>query len=353
MNNISWPNIFMSVIATVISTFLINFFLTPFRKKFFQLFKTTKIENIQIRNAVSGGVNSSDNSIIRDYFEVSTQFSTDKDLNINQIKLKNVEVIFDYYNAELNFQYGLNPDRQIFSIFAINNGNKSIEIDGFMLKYVKGWWFENRYEEISSEEIPYIKIKPREIKRIVMVKVAKEQILKHFDLVSENQALLLQLFDKNSKRLISYPAPFDKENKKFLTRPMGAAGVDSNNEKNVFNISEPYQKMYTLQTKNHISKENPILSFFISLDQTASLKFDLEIYQNNKLVKFKRKDQRTQYVHVFRPNYHLYALDPTGLHGNVYRLLDEKSIEVLEYEEVEQYYPNILYKGKCDEKDNS
>ena len=353
MNNILWPNIFMTVIATLISTFLITFFLTPFRKKFFQLFKTTKIENIQIRNAVSGGVNSSDNSIIRDYFEVSTQFSTDKDLNINQIKLKNVEVIFDYYNAELNFQYGLNPDRQIFSIFAINNGNASIVIDGFVLKYVKGWWLENQYEEISSEEIPYIKIKPREIKRIVMVKVSKEQILKHFDLVSENQALLLQLFDKNSKRLISYPAPFDKENKKFLTMQMGAGGVDSNNEKNVFNISEPYQKMYTLQTKNHISKENPILSFFISLDQTASLKFDLEIYQNNKLVKFKRKDQRTQYVHIFRPNYHLYALDLTGLHGNVYKLLDEQSIEVLEYEEVEQYYPNILYKGKCDEKDNS
>ena len=158
MNNILWPNIFMTVIATLISTFLITFFLTLFRKKFFQLFKTTKIENIQIRNAVSGGVNSSDNSIIRDNFEVSTQFSTDKDLNINQIKLKNVEVIFDYFVDELNFQYGLNPDRQIFSIFAINNGNKSIEIDGFMLKYVKGWWFENRYEEISSEEIPYIKI---------------------------------------------------------------------------------------------------------------------------------------------------------------------------------------------------
>ena len=349
MDNTIWQD----VIVALISTFLITFILTPIRKKFFQLFKTTKIENIQIRNAVSGGVNSSDNSIIRDYFEVSTQFSTDKDLNINQIKLKNVEVIFDYYNAELNFQYGLNPDRQIFSIFAINNGNASIVIDGFVLKYVKGWWLENQYEEISSEEIPYIKIKPREIKRIVMVQVSKEQILKHFDLVSENQALLLQLFDKNSKRLISYPAPFDKENKKFLTRPMGAAGVESNNEKNVFNISEPYQKMYTLQTKNHISKENPILSFFISLDQTASLKFDLEIYQNNKLVKFKRKDQRTQYVHIFRPNYHLYALDPTGLHGNVYKLLDEKSIEVLEYKEVEQYYPNILYKGKCDEKDNS
>ena len=353
MNNILWPNIFMTVIATLISTFLITFFLTPFRKKFFQLFKTTKIENIQIRNAVSGGVNSSDNSIIRDNFEVSTQFSTDKDLNINQIKLKNVEVVFDYFVDELNFQYGLNPDRQTFSIFAINNGNKSIVLDGFILKYVKGWWFENRYEEISSEELPYIKIKPREIKRVVMRKVSGEQILKHFDLVSENQALLLQLFDKNSKRLISYPAPFDKENKKFLTRPMGAAGVVSNNEKNVFIISDPYQKMYTLQTQNHISKENPILSFFISLDQTASLKFDLEIYQNNKLVKFKRKDQRTQYVHVFRPNYHLYALDPTGLHGNVYKLSDEKSIEVLEYEEVEQYYPNILYKGKCDEKDNS
>lgn len=353
MNNILWPNIFMTVIATLISTFLITFFLTPIRKKFFQLFKTTKIENIQIRNAVSRGVNSSDNSIIRDYFEVSTQFSTDKDLNINQIKLKNLEVIFDYFVDELNFQYGLNPDRQMFSIFAINNGNKSIEIDGFMLKYVKEWWFENRYEEISSEEIPFIKIKPREIKRIIMVNVSKEQILKHFDLVSENQALLLQLFDKNSKRLISYPAPFDKENKKFLTRPMGAAGVNSNNEKNVFNISEPYQKLYTLQTKNHISKENPILSFFISLDQTASLKFDLEIYQNNNLVKFKRKDQRTQYVRVYRPNYDLNALDSTGLHGNVYRLLDEKSIEVLEYEEVEQYYPNILYKGKCDEKDNS
>ena len=345
MNNILWPNIFMTVIATLISTFLITFFLTPFRKKFFQLFKTTKIENIQIRNAVNGGVNSSDNSIIRDYFEVSTQFSTDKDFNINQIKLKNVEVV-DYFVDELNFQYGLNPDRQTFSIFAINNGNKSIVLDGFILKYVKGWWFENRYEEISSEELPYIKIKPREIKRVVMRKVSGEQILKHFDLVSENQALLLQLFDKNSKRLISYPAPFDKENKKFLTRPMGAAGVVSNNEKNVFIISDPYQKMYTLQTQNHISKENPILSFFISLDQTASLKFDLEIYQNNKLVKFKRKDQRTQYVHVFRPNYHLYALDPTGLHGNVYKLLDEKSIEVLEYEEVEQYYPNILYKGK-------
>ena len=353
MNNILWSNIFMTVIATLISTFLITFFLTPFQKKFFQLFKITKIENIQIRNAVSGGVNSSDNSIIRDYFEVSTQFSTEKDLNINQIELKNVEVIFDYYYAELNFQYGLNPDRQIFSIFAINNGNESIVIDGFVLKYVKGWWLEKQYEEISSEELPYIKIKPREIKRIVMVQVSREEILKHLDLVSENQALLLQLFDKNSKRLISYPAPFDKENKKFLTRPKGAAVVDSNNEKNVFHISEPYQKMYTLQTKNHISKENPILSFCISLDQTASLKFDLEIYQNNKLVKFKKKDQRTQYVHVFRPNYHLYALDPTGLHGNVYKLLDEKSIEVLEYEEVEQYYPNILYKGKSDEKDNS
>ncbi|MFS9239757.1 hypothetical protein QM452_07010 [Streptococcus australis] len=298
-------------------------------------------------------MNSSDNSIIRDYFEVSTQFSTDKDFNINQIKLKNVEVVFDHFVDELNFQYGLNPDRQTFSIFAINNGNKSIVIDGFILKYVKGWWFENRYEEISSEELPYIKIKPREIKRVVMRKVSGEQILRHFDLVSENQALLLQLFDKNSKRLISYPAPFDKENKKFLTRPMGAAGVVSNNEKNVFNISDPYQKMYTLQTQIHISKENSILSFFISFDQTASLKFDLEIYQNNKLVKFNRKVQRTQYVRIYRPNYDLNALDPTGLHGNVYRLLDEKSIEVLEYEEVEQYYPNILYKGKYDEKDNS
>ena len=349
MDNTKWQD----VIVTLISTSLITFILTPIRKKFFQLFKTTKIENIQIRNAVSGGVNNSDNSVIRDYFEVSTQFSTDKYLNINQIKLKNVEVIFDYFHDELNFQYGLNLDRQIFSIFAINNGNKSIVIDGFMLKCVKGWWLENRYEEISSEELPYIKIKPREIKRVVMVQVSREEILKNFDLKNENQALLLQLFDKNRKRLISYPARFETKERRFHTPQMGGGSPNEIKETNVFIISEPYQNMYTLQTNNQISKENSILSFFILFDQTATLKFDLEIYQNNKRVKFNRKVQRPQYVRVYRPNYDLNALDPTGLHGNVYRLLDEKSIEVLEYEEVEQYYSNILYKGKCDEKDNS
>lgn len=349
MDNTKWQD----VIVTLISTSLITFILTPIRKKFFQLFKTTKIENIQIRNAVSGGVNNSDNSVIRDYFEVSTQFSTDKYLNINQIKLKNVEVIFDYFHDELNFQYGLNLDRQIFSIFAINNGNKSIVIDGFVLKCVKGWWLENRYEEISSEELPYIKIKPREIKRVVMVQVSGEEILKNFDLKNENQALLLQLFDKNSKRLISYPARFETKERRFHTPQMGGGSPNEIKETNVFIISEPYQNMYTLQTNSQISKENSILSFFILFDQTATLKFDLEIYQNNKWVKFNRKVHRTQYVRVYRPNYDLNALDPTGLHGNVYRLLDEKSIEVLEYEEVEQYYPNILYKGKCDEKDNS
>lgn len=348
MDNTKWQD----VIVTLISTSLITFILTPIRKKFFQLFKTTKIENIQIRNAVSGGVNNSDNSVIRDYFEVSTQFSTDKYLNINQIKLKNVEVIFDYFHDELNFQYGLNLDRQIFSIFAINNGNKSIVIDGFVLKCVKGWWLENRYEEISSEELPYIKIKPREIKRVVMVQVSGEEILKNFDLKNENQALLLQLFDKNSKRLISYPARFETKERRFHTPQMGGGSPNEIKETNVFIISEPYQNMYTLQTNNQISKDNSILSFFILFDQTATLKFDLEIYQNNKRVKFNRKVQRTQYIRVYRPNYDLNALDPTGLHGNVYRLLDEKSIEGIEYEEVEQYYPNILYKGKCNEKDN-
>ena len=340
MDNTKWQD----VIVTLISTSLITFILTPIRKKFFQLFKTTKIENIQIRNAVSGGVNNSDNSVIRDYFEVSTQFSTDKYLNINQIKLKNVEVIFDYFHDELNFQYGLNLDRQIFSIFAINNGNKSIVIDGFVLKCVKGWWLENRYEEISSEELPYIKIKPREIKRVVMVQVSGEEILKNFDLKNENQALLLQLFDKNSKRLISYPARFETKERRFHTPQMGGGSPNEIKETNVFIISEPYQNMYTLQTNSQISKENSILSFFILFDQTATLKFDLEIYQNNKWVKFNRKVHRTQYVRVYRPNYDLNALDPTGLHGNVYRLLDEKSIEGIEYEEVEQYYPNILYK---------
>lgn len=348
MDNTKWQD----VIVTLISTSLITFILTPIRKKFFQLFKTTKIENIQIRNAVSGGVNNSDNSVIRDYFEVSTQFSTDKYLNINQIKLKNVEVIFDYFHDELNFQYGLNLDRQIFSIFAINNGNKSIVIDGFVLKCVKGWWLENRYEEISSEELPYIKIKPREIKRVVMVQVSGEEILKNFDLKNENQALLLQLFDKNSKRLISYPARFETKERRFHTPQMGGGSPNEIKETNVFIISEPYQNMYTLQTNSQISKENSILSFFILFDQTATLKFDLEIYQNNKWVKFNRKVHRTQYVRVYRPNYDLNALDPTGLHGNVYRLLDEKSIEGIEYEEVEQYYPNILYKGRCNEKDN-
>ena len=348
MDNTKWQD----VIVTLISTSLITFILTPIRKKFFQLFKTTKIENIQIRNAVTGGVNNSDNSVIRDYFEVSTQFSTDKYLNINQIKLKNVEVIFDYFHDELNFQYGLNLDRQIFSIFAINNGNKSIVIDGFVLKCVKGWWLENRYEEISSEELPYIKIKPREIKRVVMVQVSGEEILKNFDLKNENQALLLQLFDKNSKRLISYPARFETKERRFHTPQMGGGSPNEIKETNVFIISEPYQNMYTLQTNSQISKENSILSFFILFDQTATLKFDLEIYQNNKWVKFNRKVHRTQYVRVYRPNYDLNALDPTGLHGNVYRLLDEKSIEGIEYEEVEQYYPNILYKGKCNEKDN-
>lgn len=348
MDNTKWQD----VIVTLISTSLITFILTPIRKKFFQLFKTTKIENIQIRNAVSGGVNNSDNSVIRDYFEVSTQFSTDKYLNINQIKLKNVEVIFDYFHDELNFQYGLNLDRQIFSIFAINNGNKSIVIDGFVLKCVKGWWLENRYEEISSEELPYIKIKPREIKRVVIVQVSGEEILKNFDLKNENQALLLQLFDKNSKRLISYPARFETKERRFHTPQMGGGSPNEIKETNVFIISEPYQNMYTLQTNNQISKDNSILSFFILFDQTATLKFDLEIYQNNKRVKFNRKVQRTQYVRVYRPNYDLNALDPTGLHGNVYRLLDEKSIEGIEYEEVEQYYPNILYKGKCNEIDN-
>ena len=222
-----------------------------------------------------------------------------------------------------------------------------------MLKCVKGWWLENRYEEISSEELPYIQIKPREIKRVVMVQVSREEILKNFDLKNENQALLLQLFDKNRKRLISYPARFETKERRFHTPQMGGGSPNEIKETNVFIISEPYQNMYTLQTNNQISKENSILSFFILFDQTATLKFDLEIYQNNKRVKFNRKVQRPQYVRVYRPNYDLNALDPTGLHGNVYRLLDEKSIEVLEYEEVEQYYSNILYKGKCDEKDNS
>lgn len=221
-----------------------------------------------------------------------------------------------------------------------------------MLKCVKGWWLENRYEEISSEELPYIKIKPREIKRVVMVQVSGEEILKNFDLKNENQALLLQLFDKNSKRLISYPARFETKERRFHTPQMGGGSPNEIKETNVFIISEPYQNMYTLQTNNQISKDNSILSFFILFDQTATLKFDLEIYQNNKRVKFNRKVQRTQYIRVYRPNYDLNALDPTGLHGNVYRLLDEKSIEGIEYEEVEQYYPNILYKGKCNEKDN-
>ena len=204
---------------------------------------------------------------------------------------------------------------------------------------------ENKYEKIGSEALAHIKIKPREIKRIVMVQVSREEILKHFDLKSENQALLLQLFDTESKRLISYPARFETKERRFHTPQMGGGSPNEIKETNIFIISEPYQNMYTLQTNNQISKENSILRFFISFDQTATLKFDLELYNNNKLVKFNRKVQRTQYVRVYRPNYQLNALDPKGLHGNVYRLLDEKSIEVLEYEEVEQYYPNILYKG--------
>jgi len=345
MNNILWSNIFMTVIATLISTFLISFFLTPFREKFFQLFKTTKIVNIQIRNAVEEGINRSDKLIISDYFEVLTQISTNKNLNITQIELKNIEVVNDYFVDNLKFQYGLNQEKQTFSIFAINNGNKSIELDRYILKYIKGSLVENKYEKIGSEALAHIKIKPREIKRIVMVQVSREEILKHFDLKSENQALLLQLFDTESKRLISYPARFETKERRFHTPQMGGGSPNEIKETNIFIISEPYQNMYTLQTNNQISKENSILRFFISFDQTATLKFDLELYNNNKLVKFNRKVQRTQYVRVYRPNYQLNALDPKGLHGNVYRLLDEKSIEVLEYEEVEQYYPNILYKG--------
>ena len=159
MNNILWPNIFMTVIATLISTFLISFFLTPFREKFFQLFKTTKIVNIQIRNAVEEGINRSDKLIISDYFEVLTQISTNKNLNITQIELKNIEVVNDYFVDNLKFQYGLNQGKQTFSIFAINNGNKSIELDRYILKYIKGSLVENKYEKIGSEALAHIKIK--------------------------------------------------------------------------------------------------------------------------------------------------------------------------------------------------
>lgn len=250
MNNILWPNIFMTVIATLISTFLISFFLTPFREKFFQLFKTTKIVNIQIRNAVEEGINRSDKLIISDYFEILTQISTNKNLNITQIKLKNIEVVNDYFVDNLKFQYGLNPEKQTFSIFAINNGNKSIELDRYILKYIKGSLVENKYEKIGSEALAHIKIKPREIKRIVMVQVSREEILKHFDLKSENQALLLQLFDTESKRLISYPAMFETKERRFHTPQMGGGSPNEIKETNIFIISEPYQNMYTLQTNN-------------------------------------------------------------------------------------------------------
>ena len=37
MNNILWPNIFMTVIATLISTFLISFFFNTFSRKIFSI----------------------------------------------------------------------------------------------------------------------------------------------------------------------------------------------------------------------------------------------------------------------------------------------------------------------------
>lgn len=337
-------SIFSGIVTTIFNSFIID----PIKNLIFQFFSKTRIEKIQYRSAPNHGLNFSDGSQTKDFIEIFVNFSTEKKVVIDEIRLSNVEIIQDYFVEDLNFQHGLNPHTQIFSICAINNGSKTILLNNYTFKHLKGWWGTKRHKPINSEKLPFTKIKAGEIILLLTKKINSKEILKNFDSITQGQTLLLQLYDENEKLKLSYPAPYNISTRQFHMRPMGGASQKNNIERNIFKISKPYHKSYNLKVNNCIDKDSPILNFYILFDQTARLKFNIELYSNNKLIKFKKGMTNTLNINIFKPYYKLKANDKTGLHGNIYQLLDKHNVIYLDKDIIEQYHPELLYKNELD-----
>lgn len=339
---------FNSIFSGIITTIFNSFILGPIKNLISQFFSKTRIENVQYRSTPNHGLNFSDDSQTKDFIEILVNFSTEKKVVIDEIRLNDVEIIQDYFVEDLNFQHGLNPHTQTFCICAINNGNKTVLLNNYTFKYLKGWWITKRHKLINSEKLPVKKIKAGEILLLLAKKINSKEILKNFDNVTQDQTLLLQLFDENEKLKLSYPAPYNISTGQFLMRPMGGSYQKNNIERNIFKISTPYHKSYNLKVNNCIDKDNLTLNFYILFDQTARLKFNIELYSNNKLIKFKKGMNNTQNINIFKPYYKLKANDKTGLHGNIYQLLDKHNASYLDKDIIEQYHPELLYINELD-----
>jgi|GEM_PF-6110458 len=264
-------------------------------------------------------------------------------ISVNRISIKNVKVDTNYKYEDIRVHFGFDRQKQIFSAYAFNNGNKTVskKFRIVVTKEILGSQDKKDIIQIFDKEYTPKAFREGDIKTIVNQNLKSSNILSMFSSQEKNQLIHFKISeDKNV--VVDESILYDETSGDFFQNKGSIEASNDKLDRVVFELKFPYKSSYTEETLKTLPTGKSILSFNILLDKTAYLDYDIELRCDSDKTITTQKVKLHQ-RHLIRVPVYNIKNNISGLDGEIYLFATENNISETSLEQVKIIDRDLIY----------
>ncbi|MCW1036245.1 hypothetical protein OJ923_06330 [Streptococcus anginosus] len=239
--------------------------------------------------------------------------------SVTEIELYNIK---KEDNNFLDIQYdgGFYDRNQKFVFLAYNNGTKEGQLNKYTVKFIRLGEEPRKavYETEIIVEKPLI-MKPGDIKSLIIYPF--DEFVSEFEQNSRLYSLQVTVLDSKGNEIpnLTLVVKYDRSEKRFQNFSRGFAGQGIGEIPLINLIEDTTQKSVTCSQKLTAGAND--VNFYILVDRSCSLKYDVAIKSGEKTIKGKEKYSLDIRIPVYKQ-------EKGGFYGDFYIFLQDQKIEL-------------------------
>ena len=313
-----------------------------FNRIFLSKFKKVKIKRIDVRNVPKrfNGVELAifqNDGAYKNYIENELVIENSKDdLLIQNLVVDNISVS-DYFYEDIVIQNGFDMLTQNLDFVIFNNGNKESSLKNYQVKihYLNK---ENEKDKIIFKtEVESGNLSGGDIKTLFSKKLTDHSIVKFFSnsLPDYKQSIRIELVNMESQEIESETEISYLSSEKRFVRNLGGAGKPDRTLTPTIELLFPYnQDCFDFSINQRLVKGDNTLRFNILIDAPCSIKYNVKLFRNKKML----SNFSSDLIEIQFSKYRLVS----PYKDELYHYLHDEKIESSNFEEVKLRKPELL-----------
>lgn len=313
-----------------------------FNKTFLSKFKKVKIKRIDVRNVPKrfNGVELAifqNDGAYKNYIENELVIeNSNDDLVIQNLVVDNISVN-DYFYEDIVIQNGFDVLTQDLDFVIFNNGNKENSLKNYQVKihYLNK---ENEKDKIIlKSEVESGSLSGGDIKILFSKKLTDHNIVKFFSnsLPDYKQSIRIELVNKENQEIESETEiPYLSSEKRFV-RNLGGAVFCDRTLTPIIELLSPYsQDCFNFSINQRLIKGDNTLRFNILIDAPCSIKYNVKLFRNKKMLSAFSSDL----IEIQFPKYRLLS----SYKDELYHYLHDEKLKSSNFKEVSFRKPGLI-----------